>query len=218
MCGEHAPVEAIRRHCVSSPDLVAVTFLLHPGRQRRTFCFPSEETNGSVVLNRFRTLLTIAPAAVGRRSFANTLSHGSNSDCPEGAGFTQPRAPPWENWPNRTDIVGPTGQSFKEPLARWADGLARSAPFPRAVPWAGRTAGPSAHVTLAKKWGLLAGNPPSPPAPLPLAGEGSAETSPPAPLPLAGEGSLATVRVSPSWPLILSPPRRSFGTRPARRR
>ena len=43
------------------------------------------------------------------------------SDGPKAQPFAQPFPTPWGHWHNRTGIVGPTGQSFAEPLARWAD-------------------------------------------------------------------------------------------------
>ncbi len=46
----------------------------------------------------------------------------------------------------REVIVGPTGQSFDERLARWAGRRFGTTPLPRALPWAGRTAGPSARI------------------------------------------------------------------------
>ena len=48
------------------------------------------------------------------------------------------------------NIAGPTGQRFDERLARWAGTSPCWAPLPRALPWAGRTAGPSAPEVTAK--------------------------------------------------------------------
>ena len=64
--------------------------------------------------------------------------------CSEGARFAQPRASPWVAVVRENDVVGPTGQPFIGSLARWADTRTCRLPFPRVVPWAGRTAGPSA--------------------------------------------------------------------------
>ena len=47
--------------------------------------------------------------------------------------------------------VGPTGQLFGDWLARWAEDERSCPPFLRATPWAGRPAGPSAHMNDAKK-------------------------------------------------------------------
>ena len=67
------------------------------------------------------------------------------ADCPEGARFAQSRATPWGHEPSTHRR--PNGPILPERLARWADRWARSVPFPRAMPWAGRTAGPLAHTT-----------------------------------------------------------------------
>ena len=70
---------------------------------------------------------------------------------PKGPPFTQPRATPWGcGAPSAHESNRPNGPIVpaRERLARWADcryctyGL-----VPRALPWAGRTAGPSARVT-----------------------------------------------------------------------
>jgi len=68
-----------------------------------------------------------------------------HEDRSEGAWFAQPRATPCGQWSRRVHVLGPTGQLFAEWLARWADIWARSLSLPRAVPWAGRSTGPSAQ-------------------------------------------------------------------------
>ena len=65
---------------------------------------------------------------------------------PEGPWFSQPRAPPWEEVDALHFVFGPTAPWFARGTG-WPVGPtnARSSlvpPFPRAVPWAGRTDGP----------------------------------------------------------------------------
>ena len=67
------------------------------------------------------------------------------SPCPvgcEGQGpvcSPSPGRRPGEFWHARTHVVGPTGQSFPERLARWAEWCMESHLLPRAMPWAGRS-------------------------------------------------------------------------------
>jgi sugar phosphate isomerase/epimerase len=74
---------------------------------------------------------------------------GVHFDCPEGARFAQPRATPWVSgtvWKSRRPN-GPTVRRTVGPLGRqWAFERRR---LPRALPWAGRTAGPSARWNAA---------------------------------------------------------------------